>query len=316
MTPDLFHPDTPHNTARVLGIYEWLRPEMPDAGKVISSYAPSLRDLMDQFDAVLLDGYGVLNIGAEMIPDADVMLADAAAAGIEIIVVTNGASKKSTAAAARYRSLGLEISNQQVVSSRDALEARINGTRTGLHRLGVIDSFSSLPDLPGVEASILTETDPSAWHNVDAIGFFGATRWNAAYQACLEDAAGAGVPVLVANPDVAAPHPGGFSKEPGFWAAMARHKLGDALKLEWYGKPHPPIFDQALKTLEENTGRTNWNRDRIAMVGDTLHTDILGGREAGLKTILVTGHGLFSDGSAPDAIAATGIVPDFIVNTV
>ena len=56
--------------------------------------------------------------------------------------------------------------------------------------------------------------------------------------------------------------------------------------------------------------------DRIAMVGDTLHTDILGGMGAGLKTVLITGYGLFSDGSAADAIAATGIAPDYIVDTV
>ena len=81
-------------------------------------HAPRLRDLLGEFDALLLDGYGVLNVGAEMVPGADLLLAEAAAAGVAVIVVTNGGSKKSTVTAAKYRNLGLDITNQQVVSSR------------------------------------------------------------------------------------------------------------------------------------------------------------------------------------------------------
>jgi len=316
MTRDLFHPDRTHDAARVLGVYEWLRPIMPRPAPVVSRPATRLRDILAQFDALFLDGYGVLNVGAEMVPEADLMLAAAAAAGVEIIVVTNGASKKSTVTAARYHNLGLKITNQQVVSSRDALEARLQHPDTGFRRLGVIDSFSSLPTLPGGEAVLLSPDDPAAWHAVDAIGFFGATRWNEDWQACLEAAAATGIPVLVANPDVAAPHTDGLTHEPGFWASLARHRLGERIVLEWYGKPHRPIFDQAMTALEQNTGRTNWDSDRIAMVGDTLHTDILGGSGAGLQTVLITGHGLFRDGSAADAIAETGIAPNYIVDTV
>jgi ribonucleotide monophosphatase NagD (HAD superfamily) len=52
------------------------------------------------------------------------------------------------------------------------------------------------------------------------------------------------------------------------------------------------------------------------MVGDSLHTDILGGNAAGLKTVLVTDHGMFRDGGAEAAMKTSGITPDFIVNTV
>ena len=311
-----FDPDTPHDTNRVLALYEWLRPEMPPVRQAVSQHAPRLRDLMGEFDALLLDGYGVLNVGAEMVPGADLLLTEAAAAGVAVIVVTNGGSKKSTVTAAKYRNLGLDVTNQQVVSSRDALEARLARPGSAIRHLGVVDTWSTLPDLPGVRATALTPADPQAWHNVDAIGLFGATRWDDEWQTCLVDAAAGGVPVMVANPDIAAPQPHGLSREPGYWTVQARHHLGAEMQLEWYGKPHQPVFDQALAALEDTTGRTNWNSERIAMVGDTLHTDILGGMGAGLKTVLITGHGLFSDGSAADAIAATGIAPDYIVDTV
>jgi ribonucleotide monophosphatase NagD (HAD superfamily) len=48
------------------------------------------------------------------------------------------------------------------------------------------------------------------------------------------------------------------------------------------------------------------------MVGDTLHTDILGGQAAGMKTMLITAEGALQGMDIPDCIAQSGIAPDFI----
>jgi len=55
--------------------------------------------------------------------------------------------------------------------------------------------------------------------------------------------------------------------------------------------------------------------ERLAMVGDTLHTDVLGGAAAGCRSVLVTGHGLFAGMAVAPLIAQSGLVPDFIVPT-
>ena len=52
------------------------------------------------------------------------------------------------------------------------------------------------------------------------------------------------------------------------------------------------------------------------MVGDTLHTDVLGGAAYGIKTALVTDHGLFSGYDYKKFIEQTQIVPDFIIPTI
>ena len=52
------------------------------------------------------------------------------------------------------------------------------------------------------------------------------------------------------------------------------------------------------------------------MVGDTLHTDILGGHAAGLSTVLITGHGLFRQGNVEETMKKTGIIPDYMTVTV
>ena len=52
---------------------------------------------------------------------------------------------------------------------------------------------------------------------------------------------------------------------------------------------------------------------RIGMVGDTLHTDILGANSIGIKSVLMTKHGLFRNENVAKMIKRTGIVPDFII---
>jgi ribonucleotide monophosphatase NagD (HAD superfamily) len=51
------------------------------------------------------------------------------------------------------------------------------------------------------------------------------------------------------------------------------------------------------------------------MVGDSLHTDVLGGRAAGMGSVLVAEHGLFAGRDVSAYIAASGIRPDAIVTT-
>ena len=58
---------------------------------------------------------------------------------------------------------------------------------------------------------------------------------------------------------------------------------------------------------------TSIDRRRVAMIGDSLHTDILGGGAAGMQTVLLTGYGLFASGGADDMIDACGITPDWVV---
>jgi ribonucleotide monophosphatase NagD (HAD superfamily) len=93
---------------------------------------------------------------------------------------------------------------------------------------------------------------------------------------------------------------------------MARAMQAADMPVYWYGKPYRPAFDLALQRLHQLAGRKLDTR-RVAMVGDSLHTDILGGGAAGLQTVLITDAGLFRDGGATHYIAASGIQPDWIV---
>ena len=75
------------------------------------------------------------------------------------------------------------------------------------------------------------------------------------------------------------------------------------------------LIGNAFEEVRRRT-RGNVSRKRIAMIGDTLHTDILGAAAAGWQTVLVTGHGVLKDMDVSGCIAKSGIVPDFIVPSI
>lgn len=49
------------------------------------------------------------------------------------------------------------------------------------------------------------------------------------------------------------------------------------------------------------------------MVGDSLHTDILGGQAAGIKTALIAGYGFCAGQDINNLTNASGILPDYIL---
>ena len=79
--------------------------------------------------------------------------------------------------------------------------------------------------------------------------------------------------------------------------------------MSFFGKPFDNAFAEVRKTL------SGFEPARCAMVGDTLHTDILGGAQCGWRTVLVTDHGILKGQDVEAAISRSGIRPDFIVPT-
>ena len=83
--------------------------------------------------------------------------------------------------------------------------------------------------------------------------------------------------------------------------------------VRFFGKPFADVYASMSARLAA-LGHTDGSR--ICMVGDTLHTDILGGHAAGWRTALVSDFGLFASLDASDCIRQSGIVPDWIMPTI
>ena len=269
--------------------------------------AANLLALVDRYDAFILDGYGVINVGPEPIPGIGDTIRALRATGREVMVLTNGAGRPSRQTARRYAGWGLDIPDRLVVSSRDALEASLAAhPRPGLW--GVMASpDSELETLP-LETALL-EDDEEIYRRAAGFIFIRSGGWSTARHLLLAQALRESPrPVLVANPDISAPYPGGrYSAEPGYWALRIEAETG--VRCEPYGKPFGPAFELALSRL----GVAGVRRERVAMVGDGLYTDILGGLAAGLGTVLVTDHGLLKGLDWEARAVRAGIVPDHVV---
>ena len=279
--------------------YESIRDRLPPVGRRGRMRTASrLLDVARDYDGFLFDSFGVLNVGETAIPGAAECLRDLRAMGKRFCILTNAASHGVGPALAKYRRMGLDVRVGEVVSSRDVAFAHLSGRGWA----AIAAAGDGFEDAPVPLADLLAAAD---WDAPGGFVFLSSIRWNAGLQDRLVASLRARPrPVIIANPDLAAPRENGLSLEPGFWAHDLQDRAGIAPR--FFGKPFREAFDAGLACLG----------GRIAMVGDTLHTDILGGMEAGCDTILVTRHGILAGRDPAPLIAQSGILPDLILPSI
>jgi len=286
--------------------YESIRHRLP-AGRAgqRSLRVENLDAIADHFDVFLLDAFGVLNIGETAIPGVVERVDRLRARGKQVLVVTNAAGYPSSVLQARYKRLGYSFATDDVVSSRMALLTNLHAYPKCKWGMVAAPKFGreELPD-----GAIFLEDDPDAYAEAEGFLMLGASAWIETRQALLAQALKDHPrALLVGNPDLVAPVEAGLSREPGHYA----HRLADATGIApvFYGKPFPAIFDMARQRI-----RAGVPDDRVVMVGDTLHTDILGGASSGFRTALIKNYGFFDGADPSEAIERSGIVPDFILD--
>ncbi len=295
-----------HGFASAFGAYEAVRHRLPAArpGGACAMHE-TLEAIADRFDVFLLDAFGVLNIGDTAIPGVPARVAALQAAGKRVIVVSNAAGLPHTALMEKYARLGYAFADNDVISSRSVMIAALDGQRD-MHWGQMAEGAARLRELDGLRLSCL-EDAPAIYRQVDGFLLVGANAWTPERQALLTDALLARPrPVMVGNPDIVAPREHGLSTEPGHFAHLLADRTGIAPR--FFGKPFADIFERALKRVDPAVPR-----DRILMVGDSLHTDILGAQAVGLKAGLITGYGFLAGQDAMAAIAQSGIRPDFVL---
>ncbi len=287
--------------------YENVRKRLPlSQARGAGERVPNLGALADDFDVFLLDAYGVLNIGDTPIAGAPNRVAALQAMGKRCLVLTNGASFPASNRLPKYRQYGYHFTADDVISSRDALAVHL-AALPACRWAAMAPKGASFEGL-GVEFDLLEDAS-EPYTNAEGFLLLGSQIWTEARQAKLvETLLATPRPVLVGNPDLVAPYEHGFNLQPGLYA----HWLADATGIEplFFGKPYAGMFDEAKRRFGDVPPH------RVAMVGDTLHTDILGGAAAGFRTVLIENHGMFAGRDVKEYIKKSGISPDFIAPTI
>jgi len=240
---------------------------------------------------IVCDLDGVVYLGSEPIRGAAEALAAFARGGIELLFVTNNATRSRRTAAEAVRALvGYEARPEQMVTSSWATAAWIRGrveTALVVGEEGLIETLD--------EFGIRVVDSPD---EVDAVVVGLDRRVDYDRIARAAQALHRGARLYATNTDATYPTPQGLA--PGAGAIVAAVETAAGVTAEVCGKPHLPM----RRLLDELTaGRT------VAVIGDRVETDVALGVAQGWATILVlTGVTADADG-VPGDLAPTAVVP-------
>lgn len=287
--------------------YQSIRHRLPQPLRRADSLAVSgLEAVAADFDVFLFDAYGVLNVGSSAIPGTAEVIAALQAQGKHCLVVSNAAGFEKSFYLSKYAGLGYDFAPDYIITSRDALLQGLAAYPAGM-RWGRIGAEQHQSDLAAYH--IIDQDDPD-FLEADGFLFFSPLRWDEQRQQAFEAALTAKPrPVLLGNPDLIAPLGKTSSIEAGTYGLF----LPDAVHAgtQVFGKPFPAIYDLAMARLRARGVAVN--PERCLMLGDTLHTDILGGNAYGIRSALLYGHGFFKGLDYRRYIADSGITPDFVM---
>jgi HAD superfamily hydrolase (TIGR01459 family) len=264
-------------------------------------YVPLIRglsEIVDSYDALLLDQWGVLHGGIEPYPGVLEALAALRAAGKPVAILSN-APRRSQHAEGRLHKIGVpRDAYDRLVTSGDAAHAALAARDDPAHAaLGSAYLFIG----PGWDSGLMEGLDYRRVDEVNeadfllAIGLFDEADPIERYDPLFAAAAARQLTMVCVNPDLVIHRQGGVAAPCAGWLAQHYRQVYGARVL-YHGKPDPVIFRRAAKALGQNDDA------RILVVGDSLATDIRGAIAAGYDSLFVT-RGIHADelGIAPGA---------------
>lgn len=265
--------------------------------------AVHLDEIIDKYDAFCFDGYGTLyNRGAFVYPGADGWFKQLRAAGKQLRLVTNAASDVVDVLAADAAKRGFDFSASETISSGSLLTELAANLRAGVcygdesrkvatRKLKETFYIGRETGLHVLNANGISVVDDPA---EPIVAISSAKDTPETYAKAVEILRRPGAVLLVLNSDAWAPKIDG-SREPVSGALcerLRRESLCDAndgkgCETYYLGKPFPEIWIAVRKTLPASLfgGR----EPRVLMIGDTLGTDVYGGKIAGFDSALIVG---------------------------
>lgn len=263
------------------------------------------------FKAVFLDSYGVVKNYNGLIDGVQKTIDFLRAENIAIRILTNDASRSQEQQYESLRRIGLHgIEVHEIITSgmmarqfltHKVIEGKVAylGTENSAHYI----LQSGKQSIAVRDINLEDIDDIAGFAFLDDEGF----DWNVDINKTVNLINRKNIPVIVANSDKLYP----VSKNDVSVATGGIAKLVESIlnrKFIHFGKPDSQMFNFAFDDLNK-TGQ--FDKNDILMVGDTLHTDILGGNRFGIKTMLVL-TGNTRQELVDILIGSTGIIPDFI----
>jgi HAD superfamily hydrolase (TIGR01450 family) len=257
--------------------------------------------LADEFDGLLIDLDGVVWVGREMVQGSVEALQTLLDAGKQIVFVTNNPGKLPAAYGERLRDAGIAMADERVVTAGEATASlaaeRIPGGAAFAIGAPAFHDTVAAAGLELLEGDAAREAEVvlvSGHRGFDYEELLTATR-----------ALQGGAALFATSRDPTMPMTGG--PVPGTGAVLAAVETASGATAEIGGKPEPRLFEMARERIAA--------AKRVAMVGDRVSSDIEGGKQAGLETILVLSGATSREGATSAVPAPDHVVDDLLALT-
>jgi 4-nitrophenyl phosphatase len=244
---------------------------------------------------LIIDMDGVLYRGQQRLPGARGLVSYLVENDMPFVLATNNSTLTPQQYVAKLAAMDIQVTEKQILTSGQASAlylAKVAPPRTRVFAIGEDGLFAALKE----EGFELAERAVS----YVVVGMDRQLTWEKLRIAAL--AIRAGATFIGTNPDTTLPTEKGLV--PGNGASLAALEAATDVPPVIIGKPQPTLLSLAM----EKMGAT---REGTAIVGDRLETDILGGKNAGVTTVLV-----LSGISDREELDASPYQPDFVFENV
>jgi 4-nitrophenyl phosphatase len=228
-------------------------------------------NVLRQINNLIVDMDGVLYRGQESLPGAREFLTYLVEERVPFVLATNNSTLTPGQYVAKLAGMGMEVTEDCILTSGQASAlhlARVVPAGTKVYAIGEDGLLSALRE----QGFQLTEKGVQ----YVVVGMDRQLTWDKLRGAAL--AIRAGATFLGTNPDTTLPTEEGLV--PGNGANLAALEAATGIAPLVIGKPQATLLELAMHKM----GVTH---DGTAIIGDRLETDILGGRNAGITTVLV-----------------------------
>jgi phosphoglycolate/pyridoxal phosphate phosphatase family enzyme len=253
--------------------------------------------LVDLFDHFIVDLDGVVYIGDKPTQGAIETLETIRKLGKTVIFLTNDPRGSSIEYAEKLSRIGIPTNPQDIITSGVAIAHYIKEQyQTNREKAFVVGSRALKEE---IEKTGLKLTKGEEAKKADFVIIGGHQEFNYEEMKLATLAIINGAHFLATNRDPVFPTPEGLVPATG--AILASIEYATGKKATIAGKPEVIMFEIAKKFFSSH--------ERIAIIGDRLDTDILGGKRAGISTIFA-----LSSSTDQDIISKSDITPDYVIN--
>lgn len=251
--------------------------------------------ILKNIDCFALDMDGTIYLGEQWIDGAREFLSAVEAAGKRYVFLTNNSSKNPQVYVQKLSRMGLEVTEQKIVTSGQATIAYL---KKHFPEKRVFLLGNELLTEEFVQEGIVLDSESP---EVVVVGFDTTLTYEKMCRVC--DFVRTGLPYLSTHPDYNCPTETGFIPDAGAIHAFIKASAGREPD-HIIGKPNRDIMDYLA-------AREGVDQAHTAMVGDRLYTDVAAGVNNGYTGILV-----LSGEAAMEDVKTSEVEPDLIFDSV